>query len=255
MSSTSDKPTDEFYINYAPAPRSYQRFLFRFIPLLVIGSILFSVVFPGLHNQFNSARIQGTTELEGLLVGEPVPHLIVPRPGNVASQVPFTRYLLSGTGKSTPRADVLEQVGQWVKLTGTLISRNQLSIIAVRGAEPVEPPADVTLNPADGNSLGSFSLTGEILDSKCYLGTMKPGQGKTHRACAIRCISGGVPAVFRVQNSRDDVMYFLLVDGQGQAVNDRVLDLVADPVRITGTVMQYDDLFVLEAEPSTYERV
>ena len=55
--------------------------------------------------------------------------------------------------------------------------------------------------------------------------------------------------------SRDDVMYVLLVDGQGQAVNDRVFDLVADPVRITGTVMQYDDLFVLEAEPSTYERV
>ena len=246
---------DEFYVNYAPAPASYRRFLLRFIPLLVLGTILFAVVFPGIHNQFNSGRVHGSTELEGLLVGEPVPHLIVPRPGNVMDQVPFSRYLLSATGKSTPKAEILEQVGQWVRLTGTLVSRNQLSIIAASAAEPIDPPANVTVNPSEGSSLGEFSLTGEILDGKCYPGVMKPGQSKTHRACAIRCISGGVPAVFRVQNNRNDVMYFLLADEQGQAVNDRILDYVADPIRITGTVMQYDDMFVLQAEPSTYERV
>lgn len=255
MKSFQNPSPDEFYVNYAPAPVSYRRFLIRFIPLLVLGSILFAIVFPGLHNQFNSGRIHGGTEIEGLLVGEPVPHLIVPRPGNVESQVPFSRYVLSGLGKSAPRANVLEQVGQWVKLSGVMISRNQLSLIAVRSAEPIEPPANVTINPNEGTTLGEFSLTGEILDGKCYPGTMKPGQGKTHRACAIRCISGGVPAVFRVQNNRKDVMYFLLADEQGQAVNDRILDFVADPIRITGTVMQYDDMFVLQAEPSTYERV
>ncbi|MEM9486750.1 MAG: hypothetical protein AAGA83_24010 [Cyanobacteria bacterium P01_F01_bin.116] len=255
MKSSPPPPSDEFYVNYAPAPASYRRFLLRFIPLLVVSSILFAVVFPGLHNQFNSGKNHSGTELEGLLVGEPVPHLIVPRPGNVDSQVPFSRYLLSGLGKSTPNAAVLEQVGQWVKLSGFLLSRNQFSIIAARSAEPIDPPANVTINPEQGTSLGEFSLTGEILDGKCYPGTMKPGQGKTHRACAIRCISGGVPAIFRVQNNRKDVMYFLLADEQGQAVNDRILNLIADPVRITGTVMQYDDMFVLQAEPSTYERV
>lgn len=247
--------SDEFYVNYAPAPASYRKFLLRFIPLLVLGAVLFAIVFPGIHNQFNSGRAQGTTEVEGLLVAEPAPHIIVPRPGNVMDQVPFSRYLLSGTGKSIPRPEVMEQVGQWVKLTGTMVSRNQLSIIAARSAEPIDPPANVIVNPGDGSSLGEFALTGEILDSKCYPGVMKPGQGKTHRSCAIRCISGGVPAVFRVQNTRSDVMYFLLADEQGQAVNDRILDYVADPIRITGTVVQYDDMFVLQAEPTTYERV
>jgi hypothetical protein len=29
-----------------------------------------------------------------------------------------------------------------------------------------------------------MTLTGEIVDSKCYLGVMNPGQGKVHRDCA-----------------------------------------------------------------------
>ena len=27
----------------------------------------------------------------------------------------------------------------------------------------------------------------------CFLGVMKPGRSKPHRACAVRCISGGIP--------------------------------------------------------------
>ena len=250
---TPDK--DEFYVNYAAIPRSYGRFLVRFMPLLAISAVLFALVFPGLHAQFNSGKIQGSTELDGLLVSEPVPHLVVPRPGTIAAGIPFSRYLLSGGGKTAPKAEILDRAGQWVKLTGTLVARNQLSVIAARSAEPIEPPENVAIAPDMGKPLGEYALTGEIVDSKCYPGVMKPGRSKTHRACAIRCISGGVPAVFRVQNSRDDVLYFVLADAQGRAVNDRVLDLVADPVRIVGEVIQYDDMFVLRADPGSYERV
>ncbi|MDY6936316.1 MAG: hypothetical protein SWY16_01515 [Cyanobacteriota bacterium] len=246
---------DEFYVNYASVPPSYRRFLIRFIPLLVAGVVLFALVLSGIHDQFNLGKIQGNFELEGLLVGEPVPHLVVPRSGDVSSNVPFSRYVLSGTGKTSPKAEVLEQVGKWVKLDGIVVSRNHLSVIAARSAEPIEPPENVISTPNAGTSLGEYSLVGEIVDGKCYPGVMKPGQTKTHRGCAIRCLSGGVPAVFRVQNDRNDVMYFLLADEAGQAVNDRILDLVADPIRITGEVMQYDDMFVLQADPTAYERV
>lgn len=255
MSSDRSPTHDEFYINYAPVPSSYKRFLIQFIPLLVLGAVLFGLVLPGWHNQFNPGKINGSVELEGLLVGEPVPHLIVPRPGDVSSSVPFSRYILSGLGKTSPSPSVLKQIGKWVKLKGTIVSRNHVSVIAVRSAKAIAAPENVTLNPDRNTSLGEYSLTGEILDGKCYPGIMKPGQSKTHKACAIRCISGGVPAVFRVENNRNDVMYFLLADEQGQAVNDRILNLVADPIRITGKVMQYDDMFVLQADPATYERV
>ena len=246
---------DEFYINYSAIPKSYQRFLMGFIPLVVLGAIAFGIILPKVHDQFNSGKIQGRFDIEGLLVAKPVPHLIVPRPGNVMSHAPFSRYVLTGPGKEAPRANVLENVGKWVKLNGTLVSRNQLSVIAARSAEAIEPPENIKITPDAGTSLGEYSLKGEILDSKCYPGVMKPGQTKTHRACAIRCISGGVPAVFRVQNSRDEVMYFLLADGQGEAVNDRVLDLVADPIEITGEVIRYDDMYVIKADPASYKRV
>ncbi len=36
-------------------------------------------------------------------------------------------------------------------------------------------------------------VTGEVVDAWCYAsGTMGPGRGPTHRACALACIAGGV---------------------------------------------------------------
>ena len=36
--------------------------------------------------------------------------------------------------------------------------------------------------------LGPVELTGEIADSKCWLGVMNPGEGTVHRDCARRCL-------------------------------------------------------------------
>jgi hypothetical protein len=41
--------------------------------------------------------------------------------------------------------------------------------------------------------LGAFTLVGEIVDSKCYLGIMNPGETNPHRECAALCIRGGIP--------------------------------------------------------------
>ena len=84
---------------------------------------------------------------------------------------------------------------------------------------------------------------------------MKPCRTMSLRACAIRCISGGVPPVFRAENSSGQSLYFLLSDLDGNAVNDQVLSMVADPIQITGEVMQYGDSFILKADPATYERL
>ncbi|NET39721.1 MAG: hypothetical protein F6K19_48475, partial [Cyanothece sp. SIO1E1] len=131
--------------------------------------------------------------------------------------------------------------------------RNDLTVIAAAAAEPINPPEGGLTAPGPETSLGVFSLTGEIVDSKCYPGVMKPGWTKTHRSCAIRCISGGVPPVFVVRNQKRDTMYLLLADLEGHAVNARILDVVADPIKITGEVIQFGDIFVLKADPETYE--
>jgi hypothetical protein len=99
------------------------------------------------------------------------------------------------------------------------------------------------------------TLRGEIVDSKCHLGVMTPGERRTHRACAQLCIRGGIPPLFWVENERGDVQRLLLVGANGEAVNERVLELVGLPLEIEGVVSQLDDWLVLSADPAGYRRI
>ncbi|MGD1903954.1 MAG: hypothetical protein ACFB9N_17130 [Geitlerinemataceae cyanobacterium] len=305
-----DSPRDDFYRHYAPMPKSYRRFLLVLIPILFLGILAIAAFLPNIHSQLNTGKIQGRQTFEGLLVAEPVPHIIVPRPGNTENGDGFSRYVLSAGNKAGVSQKVLDLAGQWVSMKGLVVSRNQYSMVVgptaeaiatpegvtivnptdstdntspsepepteaiaspedvesdstdatspsddSEPAEAIETPKSITIDPTAGISLGEFELEGEILDGKCYPGVMKPGRGKVHRACAIRCISGGIPAVFIVQNDRGESLYFLLEDTEGKAVNDRVLPLVGDRIKISGEVMQYDDMLVVKADPDTYARM
>ena len=96
---------------------------------------------------------------------------------------------------------------------------------------------------------------GEIVDSKCYLGVMNPGRLASHRACAVRCISGGIPPILLVRQSGGQLLYFLLVSSDGRPVNKQVLDMVAEPIEITGEVLRQGELSILRADPATYRRI
>lgn len=119
--------------------------------------------------------------------------------------------------------------------------------------EPIQAPTPPRTN--EPQTLGPFTLQGEIVDSKCYLGAMKPGNLKPHRSYAIRCISGGVPPVFLVRDQGGSAFYFLLTDSGGEPANQKVLDFVAKPLHITGEIEKRDNLFVLKADPETYRRI
>ena len=253
QSNPSPPPNDEFYIGYAKIPSGIKKFLLKFVPLLVIGAVVFGGVLPLIHNQYNSGKFSAVKDLEGFLIADPVPQLAVPRPGDTASGANYSRYILSGLAKTAPPAKAMEHAGKWVKLSGAAIFRDNTTLIATRSAEPIDTPDNFPAPPSEGDSLGQFSLKGEILDAKCYMGAMKPGHTKVHRGCAIRCISGGVPPIFITRDRANDPLYLVLADEMGKAVNSRVLDKVGDPVQIKGEVVRYDDLFVLEADPATYE--
>ena len=83
---------------------------------------------------------------------------------------------------------------------------------------------------------------------------MFAGQLTPHRACAIRCISGGVPPVLLVRQKDGPAIYLLLVSADGKPVNKQVLNLVAEPVEITGQVERQGELSILRADPATYKR-
>jgi hypothetical protein len=100
--------------------------------------------------------------------------------------------------------------------------------------------------------LGFQKIKGEIVDPKCYFGVMKPGEGKPHRDCAIRCILGGIPPVFHVQNTNGENNYYLIVGPHGERMNESVRDFVAEPTEIEARLVQYDDwivMYVKDKEP------
>ena len=115
----------------------------------------------------------------------------------------------------------------------------------------IQPSSDSTIPVR----LGQQTLIGEIVDSKCYLGVMNPGQLITHRACAIRCISGGIPPVLLVRQTNGPALYFLLVSSDGRPVNKQVLSMVTEPIEVTGNVERQGELLILRADPATYRRV
>jgi hypothetical protein len=78
---------------------------------------------------------------------------------------------------------------------------------------------------------------------------MNPGQGKVHRDCAARCLSGGIPPIFI---SRDGGEQFLLVGPDGLALKpDALREFIAEPLTIRGEHWQKGASHLLRVDPRT----
>jgi hypothetical protein len=90
------------------------------------------------------------------------------------------------------------------------------------------------------------TLTGEIIDPKCYLGAMNPGEGKPHRSCAIRCISGGIMPVLTWTDNTGKKYYAALTGKNGKSINNEILFAVAEPVKVKGKLYKVDNWYWME---------
>ena len=163
-------------------------------------------------------------------------------------------------GKHGAEGELAGLSGQPVQLRGSLIYRaghTMIEIVPGSAQRMTGAKANklVSSAPADDEDLGVLTLEGEIVDAKCFYGVMKPGNLKPHRACATRCISGGIPPMLLVRDPDGGVRYLLLVSEDGETVNRQVLDRVAEPLSITGRVVRRGDLLLLMADPATYRRL
>jgi hypothetical protein len=252
---------DEFYIGWESkaAPGIGKTVRKAVIALLLLA--LFVPVALALAQRMIGASVfeWGTLKtFTGIFSATPYPHLLVTRPGAAAGETQFSTYHLVAPWKFGLDSKAIGAFdGKPVTLKGTLIYRDNQTMVETKPewitvATNAEP---VVASVAASQSLGRQTLTGEIVDSKCFLGVMNPGQLTPHRACAIRCISGGVPPVLLVRQKDGPAIYLLLVSADGKPVNQQVLDLVAEPVEISGEVERQGDMLILRADPATYRRV
>lgn len=238
---------EDFYIGYLPhAPRRLGRLIRNVcIALLGVAVLVASALVFGLQklplSVFEFGQVQ---EFEGYIQAKPYPTLLVKNGDSLA------QYLLVAEGKHG--ADVIGFDGKNVKLKGTRIYRDGLTMIeVVAGSLQSVGAATANIPTSD---LGQFTLVGEIVDSKCYLGVMNPGETKVHRECAVRCISGGVPPMLIARNAAGNEVALQLISASGAPVNAEVLDIVAEPVEITGQVVRTGEQLLLKADPKTYRR-
>lgn len=251
---------DEFYIGWeAKAAPGIGKAVRRVVFALLLIALLVPVALAISQRMISTSVFEwgNVKNFSGILQTTPYPHLLVRRPGNTDGQARFSTYYLVAPWKFGLKPEGLAPFdGKSVILKGTLIYRgSQTMIEVVNDSIHATNTAAPALTGQETIALGRQTLTGEIVDSKCFLGVMNPGQLTPHRACAIRCISGGIPPVLLVRQKGGAAIYLMLVSADGKPVNQQVLDLVAEPVGITGEVERQGELLILRADPSTYRRV
>ncbi|MFT6971567.1 MAG: hypothetical protein ACI9Z3_002142 [Roseivirga sp.] len=247
---------EEFYIGYLPkAPKRIGRFA-----ILASFFALVLLVF-GAFNMISNQKIisNGTyeygdlTELEGLLYSDPAPFLKVFQGKDINGNQIYKNILLINFGKFGAEESIRKIKAKsggdlskvWVKLRGTLIFHNGVTLMELTENENAyqshRPLAQSISYQRNSTTLKTTSLFGEIIDPKCYFGSMKPGQGKPHQSCAALCIAGGIPPMFVVKNESGLAAYFLIKTKDKKALEKTILPNVAQPVTLSGSVEQVDD--------------
>jgi len=246
---------DEFFIGYMPkAPSSYASHMRVWAIVFVLAGVLGALLAatsqrPLEDGYFEFGKLR---KFEGHLTNLSVPMIAVKAGEKGGFQSPIKSYLLVGLFKHGISADILSMGdGAPIEFEGTFIHRRGLTMVEITD------PASVKVSKSGG--MGSqmptttnISLAGEIIDSKCFLGVMRPATGKVHRACAIRCISGGVPAAFLVR-TEDGVESVMLLAGDHLKPLKFDLELVGVPVRIDGMYEVQDNVPILR--PSRITRL
>ncbi len=249
----------EFYIGWmAKAPQSFARFVKKYLLALLAAIVVLGSLLALSQKKFSTSAFEfgQLTTVKGIYFNNPVTCIKVVTEKDIWGNSSYITIPLVGYGKHGADgtiADIEQEKnislnGKEITLRGTLmyndgktimqIDKNDQPVVSI--GQPAKP--DLLPQPKD---LGTFSIRGEIIDAKCYFGVMKPGEGKAHRDCAIRCILGGIPPMLSVQNEKGERNYYILLGQHGEKINKSVQPFVARPVELSAKAVQYDDWVVL----------
>lgn len=262
MSPVTNQPTitpspppsraDEFFVGWLPMPAGHARFARRAACVGIVIVAAAAAVIPARQQSPGTGvwETDSIVTLQGVAVAWPYAMLLAPQDGGEMRTV-----LLVEAGKFAATERIRPFAGQPVRVSGTLLHRDDRSMLElVPGERAIEPRETLSVAPEPlrhataARSLGAVALQGEIIDPKCYLGAMKPGGGKTHKACAALCLAGGIPPMFVTRDSQGRETFYLLTTPAGGPCHDRAIPFVGDPVELRGQLEQRGDLFVLKVD-------
>lgn len=244
---------EEFFVGYLPTPPRLRRFQAVTVGALVGGLLglasALAATSSGEHGHFGG----GEADFVGVLSAAPVPILRVLDPEHGVRS-----FLVVRGGKSgLPASQASELDGHVVHLRGGLVEREGHGMIEVY--QPIEEAeledaARAAIDARPREERGEVHIEGELVDSKCWLGRMHPGEGRTHRACAQQCVAGGIPALLVVRGADGSETPYVLADAGDDATAETILEMLADPVALEGTLVTDGDLLVVRVSPGSLRR-
>ena len=240
---------DEFYIGYLrEVPLAIGRRVTVAVTTIGVVASAIACLFVFVQRPLAVSRFEFGTprQVEGYLVREPAPALLV-RDGRH-----WSHHWLVSTGKFGADRALAGAPDGWVRLQATLIEREPWQMLevvpgTVRVLDGSRRSPPVSQQPAAGSVV---TLRGEIVDSKCFLGVMNPGERAVHRDCAVRCLSGGVPAMFAYQTEDGTARLALLLTGDGQPAGRALLRRAGRRTTLSGVLSRFGDYEVLRLTAS-----
>ena len=247
----ADEP---FYIGYdppmpPPIARRVRRAVIAGVALGLAGVALLAV---GHRAVAGGAFEFGTiSSVAGVVVERPYPAL------RIAGRPAAT--LLVAPAKHGAGPLVRGLADRAVVVHGQRISRDGHEMVEIAYVSDAPGrPSDVAAEGISGGASGGdpVTLRGEVVDSKCFLGVMTPGQGKTHRACASLCLRGGIPPALFVEDRSGGSRLILLVSVAGEPLDPAAVAARAfEPTEMSGTLAQADGWWVLRTDPTGWRHL
>lgn len=246
---------DPHFIGWLPMPRTYSRFLVPVAAgLVVAAAVTAALIARGQRSPGDGRWDDGrSTTFVGVVYAEPYAMI---RVNGADPGAPPSTILLVEEGKYGAKDRVRPFDGRPVRVAGTLLTREGWRMMELTNGEDGLRPAELpehelaVLRRSPPRPLGRVTLWGEIVDSKCYLGAMKPGGGRTHRGCALLCLKGGVPPLFVSRSVGTGRSVYLLAGEDRGPAPDSLIDLAGLPVVVDADVDRLDDLVVLRPTPN-----
>ncbi|HEX6171951.1 MAG TPA: hypothetical protein VFZ33_19845 [Chitinophagaceae bacterium] len=243
------------------APAGFAKHVKRVLLILFPIALIVGYFLATSQKKFSTANFEygKTTDVKGVYYSSPVPMLKVFDKNNLSMTLPLVGFGKHGAETAIMELEKEKEVslnGKEVTLKGTLIYGDGKTLLQVdKNDDPIVNIGSESTVHLQQKDLGTQTIRGEIVDPKCYFGVMKPGEGKVHRDCAIRCILGGIPPVLHVQNEKGESNYYLIVGPNGEKMNEAVQDVVAEPVSIEARVVQQDDWIILYTGKENIKRI
>ena len=239
------------YVGYLPLPRSLKTVLVVICSFAVATMFVAAALTALMHSDPGDAirEDQQRHTLSGTIITKPYPMIVAADRGD--GKAGLVLVVESGKHGSAPRLDPFE--GKLMSLAGNLLHRDDNYLLKLaEGADAIKLLEQRSPASPASVSMGRQTLRREVVDSKCYLGAMKPGIGNPHRTCAVLCLSGGIPPLV-VTNDRPPRAY-VISDLAGNAATAEIADFVAEPLEVSGEVKSLAGTLVLALEMKDVQR-